>query len=180
MSSSFTASRRSSSSWKRTFRARYETRFSRWSTARTWASISSKVMAEPPLCEPPLSATPYHAIKLLGKKGQKRQKDTKKYPAIPAIPTLPPAYLDLGFCSRRSFPLGLLRLLCYRLCCLLLRPQIRRCFLPGSCRLHDLLSYGGHRASRQRLVRRNPVFCSIRPCIQPVFPEVSYRELLKT
>ena len=111
------------------------------------------------------------------KKVRWRLEDTRKYPAVPLVP---PAHLDLCCRSRCPFPLHLPRFLRYSLFHLHVRLQIRRCFLPGSCRLHDLLPYRRHSASRQRLARRNPVFCSIRPCIQPVFPEVSYRELLKT
>src|SRR5262247_2361565 len=46
--SSLRSSRYSSSRSNRRFSARYETRFSRWSSSRTWASISSKVMGDPP------------------------------------------------------------------------------------------------------------------------------------
>src|SRR5215475_6690298 len=50
MSSSLRASRRSSSSWKRALRARYERRPWRWSRSDTWVKSASKVMGSPMRC----------------------------------------------------------------------------------------------------------------------------------
>src|SRR5215472_3491514 len=54
MSSSFSAASASSSSWKRSLKARYDTRSWRWSNARTWANRASKsITAPPPGLAPP-------------------------------------------------------------------------------------------------------------------------------
>src|SRR5215831_8275915 len=54
MSSSFSAASASSSSWKRSLKARYDTRSCRWSNSRTWANRASKsITAPPPVLAPP-------------------------------------------------------------------------------------------------------------------------------
>src|SRR5215510_13272212 len=75
MSSSFSAASASSSSWKRSLKARYDTRSCRWSNARTWPNRASKsITAPPPMLAPPRpwaarTSSPYGAPGMAGTRG---------------------------------------------------------------------------------------------------------------